>query len=472
MRMPPRRTFRPLEIFLLAGGLLVAPGVAQISGSTNTPPTPASLSQPDGAHQRYLWNSNSLASAYTRHGRRDARWNDTAYAALEAYARVLGADPSAQAPFKLLISSKTQAAMAAGCDDPMIRYLYARNVELTNLTIPQQDKFYRHVAADMKASGYPAIRKFYAALRMANELDRVSSNTPPEVRVLWRDAQDALVEALHDRNMPPDEVSEACYLLMKTRDFQYDPFHAFEEVAFANWPRLPTLHFLKAEALIQHAWSARGGGYANTVKPEQWKLFGERLEVAAQSVDSSWRLFPSDGRFPWKMIIIEMGQGQGRPRMEMWFRRAMKADTNNYDACAAKLLYLEPKWHGSVEDMLEFGRQCVASTNWGGAIPTILVDAHFVIGNKYTEPEKRAAYWKRDEVWADIKPAYEKVFALAPEWDHLHVYYAGYAYRAEQWDELNRQIALFKNPNPDNVGGPEAFDKMLKDAKAHQKTAK
>ena len=41
--------------------------------------------------------------------------------------------------------------------------------------------------------------------------------------------------------------------------------------------------------------------------------------------------------------------------MEEWFRRAMKADPGNYSACSSKLYYLEPKWHGSEEEMLAFG---------------------------------------------------------------------------------------------------------------------
>ena len=467
--MPPQPLGSSLRLPLLAGCFFIAQCIAQTADQTS--PNTGDGPQSDRASHRYLWNSNSLAGAYATHGHKNTRWNDAAYATLEAFARVRSVDGAARAPFTKAVITQVQRAISEGCDDPMIRYLYVRNVELTNRTPEQKNDYYRHVAADMKASSYPAIRKFYATLRMANELDRVSKKTPPEVRLLWQDAQNALIESLHDTNMPPEEVGDACFALMETRDFQYDPFRAFEVIAFTNWPALPMLHYLRAEALIRNAWNARGGGYANTVSDDQWKAFYERLEVAAESIESSVRLFPNDGRFPTKMITVEMGRGRNRPGMEKWFKQAMRVNTNNYDACLAKLLYLEPKWYGSSKDLVEFGRQCVASTQWGGDVPIILVDAHCQVAG-YLPPEKQEAYWKQKEVWMDIKSAYEKALLLNPDQNHLHVHLARYAHRAEQWEELNRQIGLFKDPDPYIVGGPEPFEKMLKDAKAHQKPAK
>jgi hypothetical protein len=59
------------------------------------------------------------------------------------------------------------------------------------------------------------------------------------------------------------------------------------------------------------------------------------------------------------MITVEMAIGEGnRDEMEKWFWRAMDADNDNLDACNKKLLWLEPKWHGSPEEMLEFARTC------------------------------------------------------------------------------------------------------------------
>jgi len=60
------------------------------------------------------------------------------------------------------------------------------------------------------------------------------------------------------------------------------------------------------------------------------------------------------------------GREQGAPGWEDVVNRAMKLDTNSYAACRSKIYYLEPKWHGSPEEMIAFGRQCVQSTKLGG----------------------------------------------------------------------------------------------------------
>ena len=120
------------------------------------------------------------------------------------------------------------------------------------------------------------------------------------------------------------------------------------------------------------------------------------------------------------MMRVELGQGKGRPRMELWFKRAADLNPNYYDAFYAKLYYLEPKWYGSPKDMIEFGRECVNSKKWGGQVPLILKDAHEAL-IKYEPAKDKPGYWKRPEVWKDINAAFEKFFALNPQengWRH------------------------------------------------------
>ncbi len=69
------------------------------------------------------------------------------------------------------------------------------------------------------------------------------------------------------------------------------------------------------------------------------------------------------------MMSVELGQGMGRPRAEMWFERVMALDPNNYEACVAMSNYLEPRWYGSDEEALKFARKCVVSKRWGGGFP-------------------------------------------------------------------------------------------------------
>jgi hypothetical protein len=81
------------------------------------------------------------------------------------------------------------------------------------------------------------------------------------------------------------------------------------------------------------------------------------------------------------------------------------------------------------------------------------------------EKPDQKKYWKDPEVWADIKSSFEKFFQLYPNetgWRHN---YARYAYRCEQWDDLNKLIPLLGNVNYEYFGGKQEFEKMVALAK-------
>lgn len=453
-------------VFLFCQPVLrAADSKAQVT--TNTP-----AEREKEIEYRLKWNLDTLVGDYERHGRRDPKWDASAKAGLTAFAQVRGFAGTAKAKeplAKIPVAIKT--AITNGCDDPMVRYFYARFVMSSETHTPAEHaKAYRVAAEGLSESRYAPIRKFYAALRAAEALNPGGTNTPPEVHD-WRDkASHYLNEAVADKAMPPAEVYEACEQLLEgvsANKRQYQAFYqAFEPVIFKNWPTESSLYLLKGIFYTQYAWHARGKAYADKVTEEGWRLMAERLEVAEKALSKAWELNPRDERIAQEMISVELGQGKGRDRMEMWFQRATDLNPNNYQAFSSKLYYLEPKWHGSREAMLKFGRECVNSTKWGGHVPLILRDAHEALAN-YVEKDERANYWKQPEVWKDLKAAFDKFFSLNPEENGWRHNYALYAYRAEQWDELNRQIPLLGEINYKFFGGKDEYDKMVRLAKEH-----
>jgi hypothetical protein len=142
----------------------------------------------------------------------------------------------------------------------------------------------------------------------------------------------------------------------------------------------------------------------------------------------------------------------------------MELDPDNYRACRGKLHYLLPEWYGSRDDMLAFGRECVASTNWGGSVPLILVDAHIDYAYELSAEERRA-YWVLNDVWPDIKAAYEKYARINPDATGFRYTYASYAFRCRQWQDFLDQVNIIRKndsePNYNYFGGKEEFDKLV-----------
>jgi tetratricopeptide (TPR) repeat protein len=275
--------------------------------------------------------------------------------------------------------------------------------------------------------------------------------------------------------MPVPEVYEAAYELLQSvksaKPQLGDYYRALEPALLTNWPSASEIYLLKGDFYLDYAWQARGNGYSDSVTDVGWQVFAQRLRDANTALTKAWEMNPQDERIARRMITVELGQGKDRDRMEEWFGRAMSLNTNYYDACWGKLYYLEPKWHGSRQDMLDFGRECVASEAWGGEVPLILTKAHDELA-KTLNPDDRIEYWKDPEVWSDIKSAFEKFFELNPDASGWHHNYARYAYWAEQWDELNRQLPLLGEINYEFFGGKDEFDKMVRLTQAHASKSK
>jgi hypothetical protein len=187
----------------------------------------------------------------------------------------------------------------------------------------------------------------------------------------------------------------------------------------------------------QYAWEARGGGFANTVTPEGFKLMQERLVAASEALAKAYELNPNDADAPTKMMDVELGQGNGKDVLETWFKRAMKANPDNYQACMNKLYYLEPKWYGSPQEMLAFAHECRASNNWYAQLPTLLVDAHDRLSRYVPKPEE---YFQSPGVWADIQSVYQPMLNAWPQNAWVRSKYTYYACICGQWGEARKQF--------------------------------
>lgn len=430
-----------------------------------------SFSTEEIKQQRLAWNLKTLVEPYEHVGHTNPKWDGPATLALNEFARSRAGATDKDEPVAEIISINIAAAVQAGCDDPLVDYLFIRYaMNQTNSPKSFSDAF-NDAQSGIQKSGYPSIRKFYVSLRAVQQYNSAygyGSNvdfTKPKQLIL--DARKDLVDSLNDKTMPLEEVYEACSQLLYSwpgdmNSFK-DTYAQIEKPLFANWPDEAISWLLKGEAYNLAGAIARGNGYANTVTPEGWKGLAENSAIAEKALQHAWELDPKNERIAVTMIWVELGLNRGRDEMDLWFNRAMEDDPNDYDACSAKLNYVQPKWGGSVQDMLDFGHECVRNPNWGGNVPLILADVHDAIQSQYIDDSEKTNYWKQADVWPDIKSSFDRFFLInsnTVSWRHN---YALYAYKCGQWDEFLHQITLFSSgTNYSYFGGKEAFDNMVR----------
>jgi tetratricopeptide (TPR) repeat protein len=353
-------SLNPLKLWgpgvLLIIGVVVLQGCFTVSAATQgttsqqTNHLAPKSTDPTAENRLLQWNLDSLVGDYEHHGNHGSRWDKEAKSALLSFAQIRAG--SRDESLSSNLTAQVSIAVSNGCDDPMIKYLYLRSAKLdVNRTAQQQAEAFAAVATAMKEANRPPIRRFYAALYTANSFNSGSVTSLAELHK-WRvQAKDALVEVAQDKNAPVSEIYDAWSRLLdateKSKREYDDAYFALEPVVFQNWPENAELLAIKGRFYTDYAWEGRGSGPASSVTSEGWTFFTRRLDIAESALSEAWKLNPTNANIARQMIRVELGKGRGREYMERWFERAMNLDPNYYEACAAKLHYLQPQWHGS-----------------------------------------------------------------------------------------------------------------------------
>ena len=435
---------------------------------------------PQDAHwqtKRYAealaWNRRTLATAYDKVGKKDTRWNKPARQALEAAARFFSQQVDPRVKIQEIYEPAKQA-VDAGCDDALILYLFARSSYNPNYPGEKElERRYVAAAAGMERSAYPPLRRSTALVKAAVAKASRKDLSPEDRKEIVRLLDAAL--ALLPKSLKEDERN------YETRNLQFElPMDVVEtlrkldgnyqaafdhvDAVLAKTPALKAIRLLtRGDFLIRYGWEARGNGFANSVTEDGWRKFHERLTEARKVLNECWALDPSHYLTANRMLAIEKAIGGERADMEKWFERAMKACSINKSACEQKLDWLDPKWHGSQEEMLAFGRACRDTRNWRVGLTLLLADAHFRASTHMTK-EEGVKYLHSDEVWEDIKEVYEEYLKHYPDDFVERSRYAAYCFVCGRYAESDKQFQLL---GADLATFPQWPEKWMKQVRAY-----
>lgn len=460
----------------------------------DAPPNGEQAGLPPGVRSHVAWNPVPQESPEKMKARRQARRAWVKATTLDAYERIGHKDPkwdaaareSLKAVFRLWCKSvkvgddrvacwkAAHRAIKAGCDDPFIQYLHARlGYDLNPITKEEKARELGLAANALENSGYPAVRKANAHYNTAADLIRLPLTPERKAEVERRlSATLALIPEILKEDHPEARADalEMCYLITKHYlNIFGDRKKAIERVTAVlrgdpAWQ--PLLLCVRGEAYITYAWDARGTGWANTVTPGVWRLFYQRLHEAEKDLSKAWDMDHSLYQAANGMITVAMGLGWNHEKMEVWFQRAMKANSDNLVACGRKLEYLQPRWHGSWQEVLAFGRGCRATKNWEGGLPFILEAAHFSLAGR----SEKSPYLRQRGVWEEIQPLYKAYLKLHPESHYNRAMCALWAYRCGHYKEADH---LFQQLDDDDwvdvFSSAAAYQRIVDDTRQHLK---
>jgi hypothetical protein len=387
------------------------------------------------------YNRRTLMESYDKVGKKDAKWDADAQSAMEEAANMFSDKFRSKSSWHT-VHPFAKRAVEAGCDDPLILYLRARSYLVIN-----EENSRRIVAAGqaMEKSAYPVYRRVsalnYAAddqLRLvewkAGDIGEAERLREAAVRLAaqWPQTDD---DGKLRWKMQFEAALEAFKLRLRGNGGNVPA--ALEWIAgIAGKEREMEVAALKVRswAMTEWGWQARGSGMAGTVSEEGWRLFGERLLESRKALEAAWQLNPADGHIAAMMILNCKAIGHGDlDETRLWFDRAMTADPDNSEACGQLLDYLDPKWHGSPEALVAFGRSCRDSGNLDSNIPLLVAQAHFraIVREK---PDVRVRYMSADRVWKDIQSVYEEYLSHRPGDEARRFEFAMYAATCSRYE--------------------------------------
>ncbi len=395
--------------------------------------------------KKFEWDIQTTWGAYQKVGIKNEKWDPYAKDIFTYFSKLRMYNNRYGDELYDGIEDLTTRLIALGCNDPLLEYMgLAFGGKGRDLSPKELFTRYQNIAEALDGKRYPASRCFYAYLRVldvAKKFSKQPNNNIPKgsFKELISLAKAWLEEMVKDPETPQEELYEACDGYMEKTAFvllqRWQPYKDIDRMFEIHLPQSPVRYLVRGKFYIDSGWDVRAGKSNDQSTP----IFRD----AKASLEEAWRLDPKSPRAATLMLTLALGEGMDREEMELWFRRAMQADPNNLDACHRKLYYLEPQWHGSAADMLQFARTCYQAGNWEGRLPFILVDTHHQLAEY--EPDLKNYYKSSKDAWNDIRSVYEEFLTRYPDARTFRTSYARYACLCQQWKVAKAQFKILGN---------------------------
>ncbi len=191
------------------------------------------------------------------------------------------------------------------------------------------DGFRIQVANLIEAKNYDALDNLAAKLRSSKEQYPGGS---------WK-LGDLYAGLIPSRKQPDTEWESR---LSKLRDW------------IKTKPDSITARVALAYVLVDYAWKARGGGWADTVTEEGWQLFGERLRQAVEVLDEAKDLKEKCPVYWSTRMIAGRGLNYDKDQFDEIFNQAVKYTPDYKMFYLRKAQYLMPRWGGDEGELEMF----------------------------------------------------------------------------------------------------------------------
>ncbi len=391
---------------------------------------------------RYAFHRRTLIDPYREVGKRDAKWDDSAEAFLDEMAKHFSRLKGYKKVDELLILG--DAVIKLGCDDPLVRYCHALMQFRSTDNAGEQKKsiqMIEQVLPELVIRRYPANRCYPPASHLREFYTQTEKRPDKAKKYLdacWKNSLAMLMQddITDDGTLViADEVMSFFKSLPKGLQGNYF-FSAKKFEKESRW----LVNVIGGEMHLDKAWQARG----NETTIDDWDGFNDHLRRARNCFGRAHKACPGRPHAAAGMITVAMGSSENaEAEMQMWFNRAVHAQLDHNAAYHRLFNGLRPRWHGSIGQVLEFGRLCASTKRYDTDLPYMLYEAawkimrdhHNPLGNRFVQ---RAGLY---EELVDVTEAYiADRKTRGDDLDWWRSIWLGFAYRVENWQDARQLI--------------------------------
>lgn len=125
----------------------------------------------------------------------------------------------------------------------------------------------------------------------------------------------------------------------------------------AAYPNSTAARLSLAYLHINYAWFARGGGFADSITDDEWKLFYKRTEEAKAILLEASSFKEKDPFWYELMQLVAHNEGWPQPEARELFDQAIAFEPGYYHYYVEYDRYLQPQWYGKPGDVLSFAEE-------------------------------------------------------------------------------------------------------------------
>lgn len=202
-------------------------------------------------------------------------------------------------------------------------------------------------------------------------------------------------------------------------------------------PQSALAHILHAKALVAHAWSYRGGGFAKEVSPQAWKEFDRYLRQAVAYLGAHADVAMSDSYGHLTLLSLGKGLNFNQKQNAAIAQEGLKRNPQDQELYFTVLTTLLPKWGGDGKALDRYIRQVAEQTKaeYGASLYARLYSA--AASDEYGQTLFENSYAD----WTLMQQGYEDLLALYPDAILRRNRYAYFACMAKDKPVLQAQLA-------------------------------